>query len=105
MFIICFQTGTLTEDGLDLWGVLSVDNFKSFQKPIQKPEIIQSGPLIECLATCHSLTIIQGVLSGDPLDLKMFEATKWVDKMFLLLKKSYYYYINTISFIGIICKP
>jgi hypothetical protein len=30
------------------------------------------------MATCHSLTIIDGVLSGDPLDLIMFDATNWV---------------------------
>lgn len=30
------------------------------------------------MATCHSLTKIEGQLSGDPLDLKMFEATGWV---------------------------
>lgn len=29
------------------------------------------------MATCHSLTRIEGVLSGDPLDLIMFEATGW----------------------------
>ena len=30
-----------------------------------------------CLSTCHSLTLINGELTGDPLDVKMFEATKW----------------------------
>ncbi|MEQ2167599.1 hypothetical protein GOODEAATRI_005675 [Goodea atripinnis] len=30
------------------------------------------------MATCHSLTKIEGQLSGDPLDLKMFEATGWI---------------------------
>lgn len=30
------------------------------------------------MATCHSLTIIDGELSGDPLDLKMFESTGWI---------------------------
>ncbi|VDP92531.1 unnamed protein product [Echinostoma caproni] len=35
------------------------------------------GPLLECMSTCHSLTLIEGVLSGDPLDLKMFQSTKW----------------------------
>lgn len=29
------------------------------------------------MATCHSLNIINEELSGDPLDLKMFEATGW----------------------------
>uniref|UniRef100_A0A7N6A761 ATPase 13A3 n=1 Tax=Anabas testudineus TaxID=64144 RepID=A0A7N6A761_ANATE len=56
--LVCFdKTGTLTEDGLDLWGVQR---------------------FVACMATCHSLTKIEGQLSGDPLDLKMFEATGWV---------------------------
>nr|CAD7607537.1 unnamed protein product [Timema genevievae] len=29
------------------------------------------------MATCHSLTNIEGKLTGDPLDLTMFEATQW----------------------------
>ena len=33
--------------------------------------------LVSCLAACHSLITIDGQLSGDPLDLKMFEATGW----------------------------
>lgn len=36
------------------------------------------SPFIACMAACHSLTKIEGELSGDPLDLKMFEATGWV---------------------------
>ena len=30
------------------------------------------------MATCHSLTIIDGVLSGDPLELIMFNSLDWV---------------------------
>lgn len=37
------------------------------------------------MATCHSLTKIEGELSGDPLDLKMFSATGWVSKEFQCL--------------------
>lgn len=36
------------------------------------------GPYIAAMATCHSLTMMAGELNGDPLDLKMFEATQWV---------------------------
>lgn len=39
---------------------------------------LPKGPFISAMATCHSLTRIGGELNGDPLDLKMFEATKWV---------------------------
>jgi magnesium-transporting ATPase (P-type) len=36
------------------------------------------NPVVICMATCHSLTIVEGKMTGDPLDLKMFEATDWV---------------------------
>jgi len=36
------------------------------------------SPLVVAMATCHSLTIIEGKIAGDPLDLKMFEASGWV---------------------------
>ena len=36
------------------------------------------GAFISAMATCHSLTMMEGKLNGDPLDLKMFEATGWV---------------------------
>lgn len=35
-------------------------------------------PLIICaMATCHSVKVVNGELVGDPMDLKMFEFTKW----------------------------
>ena len=33
---------------------------------------------LEGLATCHSITYVNGELIGDPLDVKMFQATDWV---------------------------
>ncbi|GFS05908.1 cation-transporting ATPase [Elysia marginata] len=75
--VFCFdKTGTLTEDGLDMWGVVPVED-THFRHPIPNPATLQRGPLIVCLATCHSLTIIDGELSGDPLDLIMFNAINW----------------------------
>ena len=43
-----------------------------------------SSPLMQGMATCHSLTTIEGSLSGDPLDIKMFQATNWVYKVSML---------------------
>lgn len=43
-------------------------------------ESIPQGPMLAAMATCHSLTVIDGTLTGDPLDLKMFEATDWVTR-------------------------
>ncbi|XP_063057304.1 polyamine-transporting ATPase 13A3 isoform X2 [Engraulis encrasicolus] len=78
--LVCFdKTGTLTEDGLDLWGVQRVEN-KSFllsEENAYKESLVKSQ-FVACMATCHSLTKIEGQLSGDPLDLKMFEATGWI---------------------------
>ncbi|CAH8620218.1 unnamed protein product [Schistosoma mattheei] len=75
--LTCFdKTGTLTEDGLDLWGVVP-NRDGVLGKPEFEPSKLDYGPLVECMATCHSLTRIDGVLSGDPLDVKMFQSTKW----------------------------
>ncbi|XP_018649916.1 putative cation transporting ATPase [Schistosoma mansoni] len=76
--VACFdKTGTLTEDGLDMWGIIPYED-GLFGDPELEPSELDNGPLMECLATCHSLTLIEGVLAGDPLDLKMFQSTKWV---------------------------
>ncbi|XP_076404790.1 polyamine-transporting ATPase 13A3 isoform X4 [Peromyscus maniculatus bairdii] len=78
--LVCFdKTGTLTEDGLDLWGIQRVENAR-FLLPEDNvcSEILVKSQFVACMATCHSLTKIEGVLSGDPLDLKMFEAIGWV---------------------------
>nr|XP_054590406.1 polyamine-transporting ATPase 13A3 isoform X3 [Nothobranchius furzeri] len=78
--LVCFdKTGTLTEDGLDLWGVQRVEDSR-FCPP--ESEVVEehmvSTTFVACMATCHSLTKIEGELSGDPLDLKMFAATGWI---------------------------
>uniref|UniRef100_A0A3Q1FSR2 Polyamine-transporting ATPase 13A3 n=1 Tax=Acanthochromis polyacanthus TaxID=80966 RepID=A0A3Q1FSR2_9TELE len=78
--LVCFdKTGTLTEDGLDLWGVQRVENgsFHLSEENAYKENLVKSQ-FVACMATCHSLTKIEGQLSGDPLDLKMFEATGWI---------------------------
>ncbi|XP_041695692.1 polyamine-transporting ATPase 13A3 isoform X1 [Coregonus clupeaformis] len=78
--LVCFdKTGTLTEDGLDLWGVQRVENgtFHLSEDNAYKESLVKSQ-FVACMATCHSLTKIDGQLSGDPLDLKMFEATGWI---------------------------
>ncbi|XP_025081002.1 probable cation-transporting ATPase 13A3 isoform X3 [Pomacea canaliculata] len=75
--VFCFdKTGTLTEDGLDMWGVVPCQN-AHFHEPVHDPSAMERTPLLVCLATCHSLTIIDGELSGDPMDLIMFNSIKW----------------------------
>lgn len=68
----------MTEDGLDLYAVLPHVN-ESFGEPVHNVSTLSAkSPLMQALASCHSLTSIDNHLTGDPLDLKMFEATGWV---------------------------
>ncbi|XP_042331882.1 LOW QUALITY PROTEIN: polyamine-transporting ATPase 13A3-like [Sceloporus undulatus] len=78
--LMCFdKTGTLTEDGLDFWGFVQAQDgcFLPPGQDLRSPSLT-SSPFVAAMAACHSLTTIGGTLSGDPLDLKMFEATGWV---------------------------
>lgn len=68
--LILFQTGTLTEEGLDMWGVVPVLD-KQCQPPVKDIKSMEKGHILFGMVTCHSLTIIDGKLSGDPLDLKV----------------------------------
>ncbi|POI32606.1 hypothetical protein CIB84_003642 [Bambusicola thoracicus] len=70
------QTGTLTEEGLDVWGVISLED-GCFMPIIHEPRHLPSGPMLHALATCHSITLLQGQPVGDPVDLKMVESTGW----------------------------
>ncbi|KAG8515841.1 putative cation-transporting ATPase 13A4, partial [Galemys pyrenaicus] len=77
--LVCFdKTGTLTRDGLDLWGVLPCER-RGFQEvhSFASGRTLPWGPLCAAMASCHSLILLDGSIQGDPLDLKMFEATTW----------------------------
>nr|XP_023026840.1 probable cation-transporting ATPase 13A3 [Leptinotarsa decemlineata] len=75
---VCFdKTGTLTEDGLDMQCVVPANN-KHFKSAVTNVETLPYDVLLFGLVSCHSLTIIDKQIVGDPLDLKMFESTKWV---------------------------
>ncbi|CAG9785123.1 unnamed protein product [Diatraea saccharalis] len=78
--VMCFdKTGTLTEDGLDFYSVIPAQSDEKFGKCVVDVNSLPAkSPLVQALASCHSLTSIQGQLKGDPLDLKMFEFTQWV---------------------------
>lgn len=87
--LVCFdKTGTLTEDGLDLYGLQATNMSWDLSKVQESNQFLDhlakqveilppESPLVTCLAACHSLTLINGELTGDPLDIKMFEATGW----------------------------
>ncbi|CAK7298641.1 Probable cation-transporting ATPase 13A4 [Vulpes lagopus] len=58
-------------------------NLVCFDKDFQEVHSFASGrsvpwgPLCAAMASCHSLILLDGTIQGDPLDLKMFEATTW----------------------------
>ena len=76
---VCFdKTGTLTEDDLSFCEVLPVSpDGQTFAAPVTHLPQLPVQPLITCLAACHSLTLIDERIIGDPLDQKMFAATGW----------------------------
>ncbi|XP_038078071.1 probable cation-transporting ATPase 13A3 isoform X1 [Patiria miniata] len=78
--IFCFdKTGTLTEEGLDLLGVQTAENGR-FLPMTTSVSSLPIGPFTSTMATCHSLAVVNDELSGDPIDLKMFQATEWTFK-------------------------
>lgn len=82
MTTCCFdKTGTLTETHLDFSEFLISKDGK-FNEPVKVKEIDNRNELTHKLfATCHSITSnSKGETFGDPLDLKMFEASGYVLK-------------------------
>ncbi|XP_016944123.1 LOW QUALITY PROTEIN: polyamine-transporting ATPase 13A3 [Drosophila suzukii] len=74
----CFdKTGTLTEDGLDMWGVVPKSSTNQFQIPLKTVDRLPYDHFLFGMVTCHSITIMNGTMMGDPLDLKMFNSTGW----------------------------
>ncbi|TPX45622.1 hypothetical protein SeMB42_g01692 [Synchytrium endobioticum] len=97
--VMCFdKTGTLTREGLEILGLLHVkrgiEEGVRFDKTWETVEhaVMDSvtsvddhvdgvtpdfpyPPLVCVAALCHSIKMIDGILSGDPLDLQMFQYT------------------------------
>lgn len=69
-FVVVLQTGTLTEDGLDLLCVVPI-NERRFQMAVKRVETMPYNTFVCGLVSCHSITIIDKQLMGDPLDLKV----------------------------------
>ena len=76
-------SGTLTEDGLDLRSVHPIEGLSSRRIFLSSVGVSRDGvialpennAIVAAMATCHSLTVIDGKLVGDPLDIRMFEGT------------------------------
>jgi cation-transporting ATPase 13A2 len=85
--VCCFdKTGTLTEDGLDILGIRALDrrsdnrfgelldNVYDLPGPVGR----EKANFLYALATCHQLKVVNDEVIGDPLDVKMFQFTKWL---------------------------
>ena len=51
------------------------NNFRRVERHVENLPI--RSPILTCLSSCHSLTLIDNELIGDPLDIKMFQSTTW----------------------------
>ncbi len=100
------KTGTLTEDHLDIFGYRNVlkdingnfifGNFIKDAKKNGEDALIYykeknnkqntfknnfnddlNSFFVECLASCHCATIVNGELIGDPIDVQMFKSCNW----------------------------
>ncbi|XP_015268069.1 PREDICTED: probable cation-transporting ATPase 13A2 [Gekko japonicus] len=79
--LVCFdKTGTLTEEGLDIWGVVPREN-GSFLPIVHEVRYVGEGPLLRCLVSCHTVSLLRDQPIGDPVDLKMLESTGWTQEM------------------------
>ncbi|CAD6192928.1 unnamed protein product [Caenorhabditis auriculariae] len=86
--VVCFdKTGTLTEDGLDFHAVRMIERREDEEVDDSKEHLFfgdevtalsvseNCREMVRAIATCHSLTRINGELHGDPLDMILFEQT------------------------------
>jgi cation-transporting ATPase 13A3/4/5 len=77
---MCFdKTGTLTEEGLDLYGIRSIVRTRGEPRfgEIMMQFAVLPEDFEEIMASCHGLTVVQGKVLGEELELKMFDATGW----------------------------
>ncbi|NXP64436.1 AT132 ATPase, partial [Chloropsis cyanopogon] len=77
LILVRNQTGTLTQEGLDVWGVVPLEQ-RRFLPIVHEPRRLPAGALLYALATCHTVSPLRGQLVGDPVDLKMLESTGWM---------------------------
>lgn len=82
-----------------MWGVVPVEETK-FQPPVKELNKMPFSHLLTAMVTCHSLTLIDGKLNGDPLDLKVsiFDIIIFLIKIlfmfFIVFLMCYNYYLS-----------
>ncbi|KAJ1852805.1 hypothetical protein GGH12_003257 [Coemansia sp. RSA 1822] len=92
--VVFDKTGTLTDQGMDVLGVQvasrthrEFDELQTEVCGLEDPATMQDTEDAKvgvrvlsvdvALATCHSLSIVDGALVGDPLEIKMVEFSGW----------------------------
>lgn len=78
--VVFDKTGTLTEDDVTLEELVEIDYESEafFRKPVkQATDLEPTARIIQCLATCHSLKLLDGEMIGESLELHLFDKTKW----------------------------
>ena len=67
----------MTEDTLDMAGVTESQGAQ-FHKMVSEPATMRlDSRFVQAMASCHSLIKLRGELTGNPLDVKIFEAIDW----------------------------
>lgn len=61
----------------ELQNLMNLERQQPEKNSLYSTKLFPCEQLLEIMASCHSLTFVNNKLIGDPLDLKMFEATKW----------------------------
>lgn len=62
----------MTEDGLDMWGVVPVENNHELGLPVRDVTTLPNDHALKLgMVACHSLTLLNSTVSGDPLDIKV----------------------------------
>ncbi|KAL0490279.1 hypothetical protein AKO1_014011, partial [Acrasis kona] len=89
--LMCFdKTGTLTQEGLELHGIKSILDHNQqhvlFTDEVKCNDIQRmtnnntNEKILNAMATCHSLTHVNGTIVGDPLEEKIFASTQCILK-------------------------
>lgn len=71
--------GCLSHD-LIHFRINSLFYFFRFERAVKDINVLPNSPLVKALATCHSLTKVDGKLLGHTVDEKIFEAIGWVSQ-------------------------
>ena len=76
--LVCFdKTGTLTEDGVTMLGVQGKHKSVMQREMCHPKDMKKNKKFHRCMASCHSLTLMDGKLIGDPQELEIFNSLSW----------------------------